>query len=293
MKRSRLIKRRGVMTFHVVGCTGCHADQQATHQVAAAMAAQVAHPHRMGGTSAAVSASFFYHLGDVVYKHDKDTAGIQSPPPAKPCDFAELYNTQFYAPFATYPRAIFAVAGNHDGKNREPEGPPRKSGIHHFLKNFCGLEDGDPPDNHSSDRPAMKQPYPYWLLVTPLAYCVGLYTNVNNGGQLDNPEDYERRQYDWLARTLKDIKDKANGKAVFLMLHYPPYSAAVNFLQAAATRTSVPPRGRRAKLWNHWGCCCNRHSGPAGSTRMPFFQPTPTPISDSPTRTPTDGKSPT
>jgi hypothetical protein len=67
---SQAIKERGIMTFHAVGCTGCHADQQATTRMAAAMAVQVAHPHRFGGTPTAVPASFLYHLGDVVYKKD-------------------------------------------------------------------------------------------------------------------------------------------------------------------------------------------------------------------------------
>jgi hypothetical protein len=73
-KESQVVKDRGVMTFHAVGCTGCHADQQATAKVASAMAVQVVHPHRFAGIPEAVPASFLYHLGDVVYKKDKDTA---------------------------------------------------------------------------------------------------------------------------------------------------------------------------------------------------------------------------
>ena len=241
-QEAEAIKQRGTMTFHAVGCTGCHADQQATTRVAAAMAVQAAHPHRFGGAPTAVPASFLYHLGDVVYKKDKDTAGEQSPPPQTHHDFSQLYDAQFYAPYAPYAPPIFAVAGNHDGKDRDPNGPPRKSAIHHFLKNFCGLDDGDPPDNQSSDRPAMAQPYPYWLLETPLAYFVGLYTNVNNAGQLDNPEDDGRPQYDWLVRTLKDIKGAADGKAVFLTVHYPPYSAAANFRQRGDPNLGPTPR---------------------------------------------------
>ncbi len=229
-KGSKAIRDRGVMTFHTVGCTGCHADQRATTQVAEAMAAQVAQPQRFGGSAAAVPAAFLYHLGDVVYKKDKDTVGEQSPlpPPDKRHDFSQLYDAQFYA---AYGPPIFAVAGNHDGKDRDPDGPARKSAIHHFLKNFCGLQDGDPPDNRSSGRPAMTQPYPYWLLETPLAYFVGLYTNVSNAGQLDDPEGDGRPQYDWLVRTLKEVREAADGKAVVLALHYPPYSAAANFPQ--------------------------------------------------------------
>jgi hypothetical protein len=243
---SQTIKERGVLTFHGVGCSGCHADQQATAKVAAAMAVQVAHPHRFGGTPVAVPASFLYHLGDVVYKKDKDTAGDQSPPlpPEKHRDFAQLYDTQFYAPYAAYSPPIFAIAGNHDGKDIDPDGPPRKSAIHHFLKNFCGLKDGDPPDNQSSSRPPIKQPFPYWLLETPLAHFVGLYANVNNAGQLDNPMEDAQPQYDWLVQTLTEIKEAADGKALLLLVHYPPYSAATSFLERGnpnKTNTPVPP----------------------------------------------------
>jgi hypothetical protein len=232
------------MTFHAVGCTGCHADQQATTQVAAAMAVQVAHPLRFGGTPEAVPASFLYHLGDVVYKKDKDTVGEQSPPPTpeKHRDFAQLYDIQFYGPFSPYAPPIFAIAGNHDGKDRDPDGPTRKSAIHHFLKNFCGLDGGDPSDNRSSSRPPVAQPYPYWLLQTPLAHFVGLYTNVNNAGQLDNPEGDGQPQYHWLVRTLADIKEAGDGKAMFLVVHYPPYSAAANFLERGDPNLGPTPR---------------------------------------------------
>jgi hypothetical protein len=242
-KESHALENRGVMTFHAVGCTGCHADQQATTQVARSMAEQVDDPHRFGGTPAAVPASFLYHLGDVVYKKDKDTAAEQSPsaPPDQHHDFGQLYDIQFYRPYARYTPTIFAIAGNHDGKDPDPDGPKRKSAIHHFLKNFCGLQDG-PPDNKSSSRPAMNQPYPYWLLDTPLAYFVGLYTNVNNAGQLDDPEDDRQPQFDWLVQTLKDIKESADGKAVLLALHYPPYSAAVNFRQRGDPNLGPTPR---------------------------------------------------
>ena len=264
--RNRAIKKTKVLTFHAVGCTGCHADQQPTTHVAQAMAAHVDHPHRFGGVRAAAPASFLYHLGDVVYKHDKETVGEQSPlsPADKQKDFGLLYNAQFYAPYAAYAPPIFALAGNHDGKNRAPDGPARKSAIHHFLKNFCGLGDGDPPDNQSSDRQPGRQPYPYWLLQTPLACIVGLYTNVNNAGQLDNPQDDARPQFDWFVRTLKKIRRAADGKALLVALHYPPYSAAFNFLQRGNPNLGPTPRPEGKEL-QCWVCCCRRPSAKAGS----------------------------
>jgi acid phosphatase type 7 len=171
---SQAIKDRQTMSFHAVGCTGCHADQQATMHVAQAMALQAVHPHHFGGTPVAVPVAFLYHLGDVVYKKDKETAGDQSPPPPleQGKDFGELYDRQFYSPFASYGPLIFAVAGNHDGKDKDPDGPPRKSAIRHFLTNFCSLA-ASASDNQSSNRPAMRQPYPYWVLKTPLVLLQG------------------------------------------------------------------------------------------------------------------------
>src|SRR5260370_31065463 len=118
------------------------------------MAVQVAHPLRFGGISEAVPASFLYHLGDVVYKKDKDTAGEQSPPqpPEKHRDFAQLYDTQFYGPYTPYTPSIFAIAGNHDGKDREPDHPARKSAFNHFRQNFCVLDHILPPHNRSANR---------------------------------------------------------------------------------------------------------------------------------------------
>jgi acid phosphatase type 7 len=233
---SQAIKATGVMTFHAVGCTGCRNDQRVAAKVADTMAAQVDQPHRWGGTTTATSASFLYHLGDLVYKKDKEHEEEQ-PDALSPVksegdrtDFGDFYNTQFYQPYKVYKPPIFAVAGNHDGKDK-PDDKPRKSAIHHFLKNFCGQNDGSPSDNRSSDRSPMRQPYPYWLLETPLAYFIGLYTNVNNAGQLDDPTSDDHPQLDWLVQTLRAVKSSANGRAIFLTLHYPPYSAATDFLQ--------------------------------------------------------------
>jgi hypothetical protein len=88
----------------------------------------------------------------------------------------------------------------------------------------------------------MAQPYPYWLLETPLAHFVGLYTNVNNAGQLDDPEGDGQPQYEWLVRTLAALKEGADGKAVFLAVHYPPYSAAANFRERGDPNLGPTPR---------------------------------------------------
>ncbi len=239
--------RGGVMTFHAVGCTGDFKEHLAGSQVANAMAAQISNPHGSGGNAAAVGASFLFHLGDVVYK-DEDP----SDPVGK--DQAKMYNSQFYAQFAAYGREIFAVAGNHDGKTSVHT---QKSAIMHFLGNFCDSKRQRSPDNQAenSKRLTMIQPYPYWLFETPVCYFVGLYTNDINGGQLDDPMETKSPQYRWLIDTLQGIKAAANGKAVFLALHYPPYSGAANFAERGnpnlgPTPRRAPPAGTLLPLGN-------------------------------------------
>jgi Calcineurin-like phosphoesterase len=229
---SHAIKQRGVLSFHAVGCSGDFKDHLPGLQVAKAMAAQISNPHGSGGISTAVGASFLFHLGDVVYK-DEDP----SDPEGK--DQAAMYNAQFYHQFASYDRSIFAVAGNHDGKSSDHQ---KKSGILHFLQNFCDSKRRPSPDNQTDRRPTMNQPYPYWLFETSVAYIVSLYTNDINGGQLDDPMGTDNPQYQWLVKTLKGIKEAADGKVVFLALHYPPYSGAANFAERGDPNLGPTPR---------------------------------------------------
>jgi hypothetical protein len=234
---SRSVKERGVMSFHLTGCTGHFTDHVPETAVAQAMTKQVADPHCYGGSAGAVPASFFFHLGDLVYKDEDKTD-------AERANQQKLYNEHFYAPYASYPRNIFAIAGNHDGKDsRHPE----KSAIRHFLKNFCDSQRTISPDNQTSGRATMVQPYPYWLFQTPLAYVIGLYANDINGGQLDDPEakEKEQRQYDWLVATLKALRKNADGRVLCVAVHYPPYSAAANFLQRGDPNLGPTPRPHR------------------------------------------------
>jgi hypothetical protein len=231
---SRVIRERGVMTFHAVGCTGDFKEHLPGPSVAKAMAAQIANPHGEGGNPAAAGASFLFHLGDVVYK-DEDP----SDPEGK--DQAMMYNSQFYAQYVNYGREIFAIAGNHDGKTSIHT---KKSAILHFLQNFCDSKRRRSPDNltANSNRLTMVQPYPYWLFETAVCYFLSLYTNDVNGGQLDDPMGMKNPQYRWLVDTLKGIKAAANGKVVFLAMHYPPYSGAANFAERGDPNLGPTPR---------------------------------------------------
>jgi hypothetical protein len=228
---SHVIKQRGILSFHAVGCSGDFKNHTSGLQVAKAMAAQISNPRAIGGSSTAACASFLFHLGDVVYK-DEDP----SDPEGK--DQEVMYNSQFYDQFTSYDRNIFAIAGNHDGKSSDHQ---KKSGILHFLQNFCDSKREASADNPDR-RLTMTQPYPYWLLETSVAYVVGLYTNDVNGGQLDDPMGTDNPQYRWLVKTLQSIKEAADGKVIFIALHYPPYSGAANFGQRGDPNLGPTPR---------------------------------------------------
>jgi len=83
----------------------------------------------------------------------------------------------------------------------------------------------------------MIQPYVYWRLDTPLAYIVGLYSNIVNGGMLDDPTAYadfkKGPQYNWLVGELRSVaaanSQNSPKRTVLLAVHYPPYSGASNF----------------------------------------------------------------
>src|SRR6516225_3595379 len=59
---SQAVKDRGVMTFHLAGCTGHFQDHAPENAVAQAMSKQLADPRCYGGLEKAVPASFFFHL---------------------------------------------------------------------------------------------------------------------------------------------------------------------------------------------------------------------------------------
>ena len=240
LENSRIIAE-DVMTLHMVGCSGDFSGHRPEDGVVAAMVAQVITPGSVGcANSPARQASFLFHLGDVVYTDAKkaDTDGK---------DQGKMYRHQFYKPFTGYNSSIFAIAGNHDGKDA-PEAD--QSAITHFLLNFCATSSGISPDNTVDNRQAMMQPYVYWRLETPFAYIIGLYANVANGGVLDDPNGDSPVQHNWLVRQLTDVQQR-NGhntprKAVLLAVHYPPYSGAMNFQQRGnplLVRTESPENG--------------------------------------------------
>jgi hypothetical protein len=185
------IRRSGQMVFHLVGNTGGVRRPEAQRAVADQMQRQFRAPRPQDRPA------FFYHLGDVVV-----FAGQR-----------ESYYEQFYKPYDHYPGSIVAIPGNHDG---DP-GPERASSdaLSGFMANFCARSPQLLPEAQDSARYAMTQPNPYWTLETPLASIIGLYTNVPEGGMLDDD------QRAWLA---SELKAAAPDIPVILTMHHPPYS---------------------------------------------------------------------
>ncbi len=140
--------------------------------------------------------AFFYSCGDCVYFNGQDAQ----------------YYAQFYEPYEHYPGPVFAIPGNHDGENLQGE-----SSLAGFIKNFCALRALHRPEAGDIPRDAMTQPYVYWTLLAPHARIIGLYTNVEPGGDLDDA------QYEWLVEELTAAKED-EGRAVILTMHHPIYS---------------------------------------------------------------------
>src|SRR5271165_2109206 len=207
----------GKMSFGMVGCSGDPKNGANTKAVGVAVANDT-------------DLSFFYHLGDMIYTlSGSDTEG-EGPVKAYT---QSLWDDQLFGPYAKFPRKIFAIAGNHDGKYKE-----KIAALSDFFRFFCA--DKVQPPTGAKHRRQMTQPYIYWRLDTPYAYFIGLYSNIANGGILDKPSDFtvanftDGPQYRWLVKQLQDVAaaNKTAGKhrkAVLLTVHYPPYSGGTNF----------------------------------------------------------------
>ena len=139
--------------------------------------------------------AFFYHLGDVVYYYGQ----------------ASEYYAQFYDPYVHYPAPIFAIPGNHDGDLIDQSVPSLAA----FVENFCASEPHLSTEAGDSGRDTMTQPNVYWTLDTPFATFVGLYTNVPEGGWLDDT------QIAWFEA---ELSNAPQDKALFVSMHHPIYS---------------------------------------------------------------------
>jgi hypothetical protein len=184
------IRKSRKLVFHTAGDTGGAMRRDIQHIVAHHLQEQFAAARPQDRPA------FFYHLGDVVFFHGG----------------AEYYYDQFYKPYARYPAPIFAIPGNHDG-SVDPKRPVPS--LEAFIRNFCAATPHHNPEAGDSARPAMTQPNPFWTLDSPLATFIGLYTNIPEGGMLDE------FQNTWL---VTELKNAPTDRALILAMHHPIYS---------------------------------------------------------------------
>ena len=187
--RMHTIRTAGKLVFHTAGDTG------GVHSPAAQQIVAQHLEEDLGSRQGGEKPVFFYHLGDVVYYYGE----------------AEQYYPQFYEPYIHYDAPIFAIPGNHDGELFENQG----TSLAAFIDNFCAPTPYVTPEAGHVLRQAMTQPNVYWTLLAPYATIIGLYTNVPEGGMLDQD------QIDWFHEEMK-AADK--GKALIVAMHHPIYS---------------------------------------------------------------------
>lgn len=180
------------MVFHVVGDTGGVKTPQDQENVAEHMETDFDNP------DTTARPGFFYHLGDVVYYYGE----------------ASQYYSQFYEPYQLYPAPILAIPGNHDGDVQDPSVPSLAA----FVENFCAPTPRLTKEAGDVSRDAMTEPNVYWTLDTPFATLIGLYTNVPEGGWMDD------KQIAWLA---SELSSAPQDKALIVSMHHPIYSADV------------------------------------------------------------------
>jgi acid phosphatase type 7 len=173
------------MTIHVIGDTGGIKYPVSQQIVADAM-------EKDATTN---NIDLCYHLGDVVYYYGENID----------------YYDQFYEPYQHYPAKIMGIPGNHDGEPADAN----STSLQGFITNFCGTG-AITPDAREIHRASVDQPNVYWTLDTSLFTVIGLYSNVPEGGRL------EQDQIDWLASELKE--SSRHKKALLVAVHHPPYS---------------------------------------------------------------------
>jgi len=200
---SKEIEQAGELRFHALGDSGVGSAQDAEN-----VSDDMATDYQPG--AGGVNPAFLLHLGDVIYGPDKGAN----------------YADRFYRPYRHYPGKIIAIPGNHDGEEKSPADSPS---LKDFLANFCATTAAVPPQAASSGiyRETMTQPGAYWILDTPFARIIGLYSNrLENPGYLQGITNgkLDTSQLDWLGKTLKTIAKAKDNKVLVIATHHPPYS---------------------------------------------------------------------
>ncbi|MDR3693814.1 metallophosphoesterase [Mucilaginibacter sp.] len=210
------------IVFHMAGDTGGLVSPVFKHRVANEMISQC-NADAVGEDRP----QFFFHLGDVVYNFGQE----------------EEYYPQFFEPYRNYPNPIFAIAGNHDA-DVDPFDENEPNSLDAFVKVFCDTASKSIPFSGDSGRKSNIQPNVYYVLKTPLANIIALYSNVPRFGTI-TPE-----QKEWFINELIAANTTRSGKALIVCLHHSAYSADTNhgsslhmqvFLNAAFSEAGVWP----------------------------------------------------
>lgn len=195
------ITSSGQIVFHAVGDTGGIHKPEFQFAVADAMAADLKN-----------GASFWYHLGDVVYYFGQE----------------QYYFDQFYDPYRNYNAPIFAIPGNHDAVVFQGE---NAKSLAAFLNNFCTSQPTHNPDSQGAVRTTMDQPGVYFTLNAPFVKFIGLYSNTSEGsteGVIAGPK-VGNAQLDFLKQQLAAAKaERAQGqsRALIIATHHPPFTGS-------------------------------------------------------------------
>jgi len=183
------MQQAGRILMHVVGDTGGVKSPESQRIVSMAMESHFNFP------DITLRPAFFYHLGDVVYYYGEPTE----------------YYPQFYDPYEHYPAPILGIPGNHDGDLGE-NSPPSLTA---FVNNFCAPYPHISEDAGEATRDTMTQPNVYFTLEAPFVTMIGLYSNVPEGGSIDDA------QVRWF---VDELRAAPHDKALIVTVHHPPYS---------------------------------------------------------------------
>jgi hypothetical protein len=186
------------IAFHLVGDTAGVQYPIAQHLVAEAMTDDLEDPEK--------AVDFCYHVGDLVYFNGERSQ----------------YFPQFYEPYRHYAVPMVAIPGNHDATPLDPAKEPSLSA---FVRTFCSRAPQVLPEAQDAPRTTMIQPNVHWTLRAPLFTIIGLYTNANHTGHVDD------HQASWFAG---ELEDAPTDRALIVALHHTPYSVDAHHGGSAA-----------------------------------------------------------
>lgn len=245
------IQSSGKIVFHAVGDTGGIEHPQFQFAVADAMAEDLAS-----------GASFWYHLGDVVYFFGQD----------------QYYFEQFYDPYRNYNAPIFAIPGNHDGAIFS--GESAKS-LDAFVANFCSVAPSNNPDSQGAARTTMDQPGVYFTLNAPFVKIIGLYSNTGEGGTqgvISNAK-IGHAQLTFLKQQLtaaKAEKAKGQGRALVIATHHPPFTGSPFHIPSPDMLAQIDEACTAAGVWpdlylSGHAHLYERYTRTVGGKQIPFI----------------------